>query len=60
MFLYISGAQKGAPGRSSIPIEIGEPIKPRKFGCHVRPSVRPSVRPYARIRAGDEFAVVCW
>ena len=23
--------------------KIGKPINPRKFGCHVRPSVRPSV-----------------
>ena len=43
LFQFYSGAPagaEGARGRSSIPIEIGEPIKPRKFGCHVRPYVR--------------------
>ena len=35
-----AGAE-GARGRSSIPIEIGKSIKPRKFGGRPRPYVRP-------------------
>ena len=38
-----SGAPAGAEGvrgRSTIAIQFSEPIKPRKFGCHVRTSVR--------------------
>ena len=45
--LFYSGAPagaEGARGRSSIPIEIGKPIKARKFGSRPRPYVRPYVR----------------
>ena len=52
-----AGAE-GARGRSSIAIEIGKSIKPRKFGGRPRPSVRTYVRTYARIRPGDEFIFV--
>ena len=44
---HFSGAPagaEGARGRSSIPIEIGKSIKPRKFGGRPRPYVRTSVR----------------
>ena len=47
-----AGAE-GARGRSSIPIENGKTIKPRKFGG--RP--RPSVRTYARIRPGTSLSL---
>ena len=55
-------APKTPAGGAAIAIEISKPIQPRKFECHVRPSVRTYVRtyvrPYARIRAGDEFVFV--
>ena len=43
---FFSGAPagaEGARGRSSIPIENGKSIKPRKFGSRPRPYVRPYV-----------------
>ena len=49
--LNYSGAPagaEGARGRSSIPIENGKSIKPRKFGGRPRPSVRTYVRTYVR------------
>ena len=49
--LHRSGAPtgaEGARGRSSIPIENGKSIKPRKFGGRPRPYVRTSVRTYVR------------
>ena len=50
-YLIFSGAPagaEGARGRSSIPIENGKSIKPRKFGGRPRPYVRPYVRAYVR------------
>ena len=47
-----AGAE-GARGRSSIPIENGKSMKPRKFGG--RP--RPYVRMYARIRPGTSLSL---
>ena len=54
--IHNSGAPtgaEGARGRSSIPIENGKSIKPRKFGG--RP--RPYVRTYARIRPGTSLSL---
>ena len=47
----------GARGRSSIPIENGKSIKPRKFGGRPRPYVRTYVRTYARIRPGTSLSL---
>ena len=58
VFSVAPAGAEGARGRSSIPIEIGKYIKPRKFGGRLRPYVRTSVRMYARIRPGNEFAFV--
>ena len=62
LFIHLnSGAPAGAfgaPGRSSIPIEVGKSIKPRKFGGRPRPSIRTYVRTYAQIRPGDKFIFV--
>ena len=46
VFSVAPAGAEGACGRSSIPIEIGKSIKPRKFGGRPRPSVRTYVRPY--------------
>ena len=51
LLIFSSGAPagaEGARGRSSIPIENGKSIKPRKFGGRPRPYVRPYVRTYVR------------
>ena len=56
-------AELGARGRSTIPIEIGNPSSRENLDVtSVRPYVRTYVstyvRPYAWIRTGDEFVFV--
>ena len=60
LMLDVSGAPAGAfgtCGRSSIPIENGKSIKPRKFGGRPRLYVRPYLRTYAPIRPGTSLSL---
>ena len=50
-------APKAPAGGASIPIKIGKPIQPRKFGYDVM-SVRPYVRTHG-LGLGTSLPVVC-